>query len=110
MSWRKQASHREETRAVKDALAKAGIKALKVTHGSGTAWGWLHIYLGKNPSGLPHKTMGDCGDTGTPWLCIGDCPACIENRTIERQTIATVQAVTGRKGEYDGEILVLLQD
>ncbi len=45
MSWRKQDNHKEETKAVKKALADAGIKA-KVTHGRGTAWGWLHINIG----------------------------------------------------------------
>lgn len=40
-----QDNHREETKAVKKAIADAGIDA-KVTHGKGTAWGWLHINIG----------------------------------------------------------------
>jgi len=38
MSWRNHSTHREETKAVKKALEKAGIKFKKVGHGTGTAW------------------------------------------------------------------------
>ena len=35
---------KQETTAVKRALAEAGYVA-SVKHGTGTAWGWLHIKL-----------------------------------------------------------------
>ena len=41
-----------ETKAVKKALLDAGIKA-RVRHGSGTSWGWLHIWID------PSLNMGD---------------------------------------------------
>jgi len=44
-SWRIQGTHAEETRAVKQALSAAGIRPLRVGHGTGTAWGWLHIRI-----------------------------------------------------------------
>ncbi len=35
---------REETKAVKGALVRAGYTGVRVTHGNGTAWGWLHVW------------------------------------------------------------------
>jgi len=81
MSWRKHVTHAEETRAVKQALAEAGIKA-KVGHGTGTAWSWLEINLELNGS---------------------DCPQ------LKRQALSIAKRVTGRHGEYDGDILILAQ-
>jgi hypothetical protein len=103
--WRKHRTHREETQAVKKALEKAGIKA-KVGHDTGTAWGWLVINLGPNPSGLEHRKMEG---TPTPWLCAGGCPACERNRELRDQTLRIAQEVTGRHGDYDGEISILMQ-
>ena len=81
MSWRNQENHKAETKATKDALRKAGIKA-RVSHGTGTAWGWLNIY----PISYP-PTLND-------W------------QTRQRAIITIAQRVTGRRGDYDGEILV----
>jgi len=106
MSWRKQSTHREETRTVKEALARAGIHARKVSHGRGTAWGWLEVYLGENPGGLQHEKLTD---TSTPWLCRGGCPACERNREIDREVYRNIREVTGREGEYNGKVLVLHQ-
>jgi len=73
MSWRNQKTHREETKAVKEALKKAGISA-KVGHGTGTAWSWLEIFT---------------------------------DRTGDREKILEIaQDVTGRSGDYHGNILV----
>ena len=105
MSWRNQNSHREETRAVKKAIEKAGIHPKKVGHDTGTAWGWLVINLGPNPSGLEHEKQ----EGKTPWLCAGGCPACERNHELRNQVIRTAQEVTGRRGDYDGEIQVLMQ-
>ncbi len=64
---------KEETKAVKTALAKAGIKA-KVKHGTGSTFGWLFITV---------------------------------NTTGKRQEVIDItQLITGRRGEYDGNINV----
>ena len=81
MGWRNQESHREETKAVKAALKRAGIKFAKVGHGSGTAWGWLHIEL------------------AAPW----DRET---NSAKSDEATSVAQATTGRHGDYDGRILV----
>lgn len=103
--WRNHKTHREETQAVKKALKEAGIEA-KVGHGTGTAWGWLEINLGPNPSGLEHQKMES---TPTPWICSADCPACEYNEELRLHTIQIAKYVTGRHGDYDGEISVLTQ-
>ncbi len=36
---------KQETKAVKAALVKAGIPVISVKHGHGTAWGWLTVKL-----------------------------------------------------------------
>lgn len=103
--WRRHKTHREETQAVKKALEQAGIKA-KIGHDTGTAWGWLVVNLGPNPSGLEHRKMEG---TPTPWLCAGGCPACERNHELENEVIRIAQEVTGRRGDYGGEIQVLTQ-
>ena len=67
---------REESKAVKAALARAGIKA-RVGHGRGTAWSWLEITL----------------------------PA-TSGRAQHDKVLYIAQTVTGRHGEYDGRINV----
>lgn len=96
MSWRNHDSHKEETKAVKKALADAGIKA-SVTHGTGTAWGWLHVNIGdpKNRNGLIKE---DSGFRYTE-----------EEGALHKKVLKIVQGVTGRHGEYDGEIIVQAQ-
>jgi len=81
MTWRNFTNHRDETRAVKQALREANIPFTRVGHGTGTAWAWLEIYLG-NPEN--YKLYADLV------------------RRIAKQ-------VTGRTGDYDGDILVLAQ-
>jgi len=44
VSWRKFPDHKSETKAMKEALKKAGIEA-EVRHGRWTAWGWLETEL-----------------------------------------------------------------
>ncbi len=80
MTWRKHKTHREETKAVKDALLKAGFTNVKVGHGTGTAWGWLKIYCDAKPG------------------------QSYQDKRLEVLRIA--KAVTGRHGDYDGEINV----
>lgn len=64
----------QETKLVKDALTKAGYTNVKVTHGTGTSWGWLHIKCDSKP-GQQNKYDD-----------------------VERIT----QQVTGRHGDYGG--------
>lgn len=68
-------NRKEETKIVKDALKKVGIEA-KVKHGTGTAYGWLKIYI-------PNRSQEKCAEV-----------------------ISIAQAVTGRTGDYDGRINV----
>ena len=96
MAWRNQDSHREETSAVKKALANAGIKA-KVTHGTGTAWGWLHVNIGdpKQRNGLKQVEFGRQYTE--------------EELELHKKVLKIAQETTGRHGDYDGEIIVLAQ-
>ncbi len=94
-TWRIHNSHKEETKAVKKALADVGIKA-SVTHGTGTAWGWLHINLGD-----PSERGGLIKDESGNRIRFSDAE--IE---LHKKVLKLVQEVTGRHGEYDGEIIV----
>ena len=67
-----------ETKAVKDALIKSGYTGVKVGHGTGTAWGWLHIKCDEKPN--------------QNW----------QNKYSDVEKIA--QYVTGRSGDYGGRI------
>ena len=80
MSWRNHINHREETKAVKDALARAGFTNVRVGHGTGTAWAWLKIRCDAKPG------------------------QSYQEKRVEAIRIA--KDVTGRHGEYDGEINV----
>jgi len=106
MSWRKQENHKEETKAVKAALAKAGIKA-KVGHGTGTAWGWLEINIGTCP--YPHLEDTDRGNGAGYGHSRTDCDACQWHEQKHTLTLKIAQDVTGRTGPYSGEILILAQ-
>lgn len=69
-----------ETKAVKAALIKAGYTRVKVGHGTGTAWGWLHVRCKNKPD--------------QDW----------QDKRIEVERIA--QQVTGRQGDYGGRIII----
>jgi len=104
MAWRKQESHGEETKAVKAALITAGFDVLKVGHGKGTAWGWLHITLAK-PLELGCEEHGSYGNYNQS-NCSG-CRTFTESmRDLDRKAVQLAQEVTGRHGEYDGNINV----
>ncbi len=97
MSWRNFENHTEETKAVKAALKAAGINA-DVGHGKGTAWAWLEINVGKSPH-KPH-------DPRDP-----SCGFCDRRHNeIVKNVIRIAQEVTGRHGDYGGQVLVLTQD
>jgi hypothetical protein len=103
MSWRKHETHKEETAAVKAALKAAGINA-KVGHGRGTAWGWLEINIGKGQQFGEHER-----ERPMDW-CGLDCVRCQEMKRMEAKVREVVAEVTGRHGEYHGEVLILTQD
>ena len=99
MSWRNFQSHAEETRIVKQALADVAIVA-RVKHGTGTAYSWLKIRV-LNRLSVPH----DKEKYG--WQhCSGNCEACVEYRTLYSRTVDVARTVTGRSGDYDGNINV----
>lgn len=101
-SWRLQDDHRAESKAVKTALADAGLPVTKVGHGTGTAWGWLDITLAAVEG--PH--IKHDGTTMPEWICRSDCPTCAESTRQYRQAVEVAQRVTGRTGDYDGRITV----
>lgn len=98
MSWRNHKTHREETKAVKQALERRGIKA-KVGHGKGTGWAWLKINLGdpEHRNGLIIDGQGLRRYTE-------------EERQLQDKVLLVAQEITGRHGDYSGEILILAQD
>lgn len=67
-----------ETREVKKALIKSGYTGVKVGHGTGTAWGWLHIKCDE-------KQGQDR-----------------QGKYVDVERIA--QQVSGRRGDYGGRI------
>ncbi len=99
--WRKQADHKSETKAVKDALLKAGIKA-RVGHGTGTAHSWLKIHL--EAVDLPAHDPDPSVDirAHVPYRC----PRCSALHAIADRAEKIAQDVTGRHGEYGGCINV----
>jgi len=84
MTWRNHKTHREENKAVKDALLKAGFTNVKVGHDTGTAWAWLKIHCDAKPGQSFLKSFQDS----------------------RAEVIRIAKAVTGRHGDYDGEINV----
>ncbi len=71
----KKMERKAETKVVKTALIKAGYADAKVGHGTGTAWGWIHIHCNPKPDQTWQEKYDD--------------------------VIRIVQTVTGRHGEYD---------
>lgn len=78
--WRIHTSHASESKAVKAALVEAGYTNVSVGHGTGTAWSWLSIHAKEKPGQSQQDKRLDI-------LCIA-------------------QRITGRHGEYSGEINV----
>ena len=104
MSWRKHETHQEETKDVKTALKEAGINAT-VGHGKGTAWGWLKINIGAGQQFGEHKKQDE-----NQFRCDPDCKRCINLRAMEEKALKIAQEVTGRQGDYDGNINIHTQD
>jgi len=98
MSWRNHKTHKEETKAVKEALARRGIKT-KVGHGKGTGWAWLEINIG-NPEHRNGIILDQFG--------LGRYTA--EEIQLQDKVLLIAQEITGRHGDYNGEIMILAQD
>ena len=117
MTWRNFENHKDETKAVKQVLRKAGIAA-KVGHWRGTAWGWLEINLG--PRQGKHMKAGDNGNVlyltqeeagklPRYYPCLADCPVCEKARALRNQVVSIVLAVTNRRAE-DPQVIILEQE
>lgn len=91
---------KEETRAVKQLLAGYGIGA-RVGHGRGTAWGWLEINIGKGQQFGEHVAEDHS---------LHRCPRCGANRIVREFLEDKVRELTGRRGEYGGNICTSAQD
>lgn len=102
MAWRKFDNHKDETKAVRAALGAAGIDAT-VGHGRGTGWGWLEINVGSCEQFGSHER-----DSRT--TCRRSCRHCLNYKALTETALKIAKEVTGRHGEYDGEIRVLAQD
>ena len=88
----------EETRIVKQALDSHGIKA-RVKHGTGTAYGWLKIYVDLPPVIHDRDKYG--------WdHCAGNSECCTKWQETYSRIIAIARQVTNRTGSYDGRINV----
>jgi hypothetical protein len=90
----------EETKIVKDALKSVGINA-KVEHGHGTAWGWLHINIGSSDQYGHNKA--------NPLHEYRSCVICQAHNSLTDVALEVAQIVTGRHGEYSGNINVYSQ-
>ena len=93
---------KEETKIVKGALAKLGYQDIKVTHGRGTAWGWLTVEVSVNkPAGC------DC-DMSNPHRLPYYCSICSDTLHTNRVEITDILLETTgrRRGDYDGNTLV----
>ena len=84
-----------ETANVKAALVTAGYTDVKVGHGSGTAWSWLHVKVAASkPQGCT-CTMNDYGQREICQLCrVARCEHYSKGGDI-------VRAATGRHGEFE---------
>jgi hypothetical protein len=93
---------KQETKAVKKALQAYGINA-RVGHGTGTAWGWLEINVG---SGQQFGTEHVIDERRTH----RNCPLCKASNLISAFAEKIAQEVTGRHGDYGGNISCLTQN
>lgn len=95
---RKQTTRREETKAVKAALAAAGIPAV-VGHGRGTASGWIDVNIGDGAQYGPHED-GCQQWTGREHA---DCLRCVAQAKAYKLARHIVGEVTGRN-RHDADI------
>jgi len=89
----------QETKAVKALLIKEGYDNVNVSHGKGTAWGWLHVKVRMN-----HPADCLCHLMHEHRYCL----LCTELRQgTDIRLMAMIQELTGRHGEYDNICLDL---
>jgi len=91
-----------ETSAVKKALIAAGFdhNNIRVTHGKGTAWGWLTVH-----ATIQHKPDCTCVIRESGTRETGESCSLLWHNIDHRITEIT-KATTGRHGDYDGRIAV----
>lgn len=94
---------KQETQAVKTALIKAGYQSVSVTHGRGTAWGWLHANISK-----PRPAACSCIVHPEDYNRRDTCELCLEaSRTARNEATELILSLTGRPvGDYDGNTLI----
>ncbi len=91
---------RSETKLVKDYLIKQGYREIKVDHGRGTAWGWLHVAVT-----ISRPDNCYCATNKDQWGRPENCHYCRTQWQDEYSKLnREVQALTGRHGEYGGNI------
>lgn len=96
------AAKRTENKIVKAELAAMGFKDIAVGHGTGTARGWLDISVSTDK-----PTHCYCAEMDRN---TGRCLTCSHFWYSEYIAIKTeAMKVTGRTGEYDGNIQVKLR-
>ena len=92
---------REETAKVKAYLTKMGYREVKVDHGKGTAWGWLHVRV-------TISRPANCYCSTQPrdkWGGFDNCHHCVTQWQDEYSKLGVItREVTGRHGEYGGNI------
>jgi len=93
---------KEETKLVKKALANLGYQGILVTHGRGTAWGWLHVDVS-----VP-KPDGCTCDMSNPHRYPYYCDTCKDTLHTNRVKITEMllEKTGRRRGDYDGNTLV----
>lgn len=96
---------KQETKIVKAALKAAGFdkeNEIRVTHGTGTAWGWLDV-------GATIAHAPDCTCFIHPWGVRETGQTCKEKwRKIYNTLVEVAMKATGRHGDYDGRINIHL--
>ena len=99
------AAKRTENKVVKAELTAMGFKDITVGHGTGTASGWLDI-----SASTDKPTHCYCDESAVFWSRpSGRCLTCSTFWHSEYTAIKTeAKKVTGRSGEYDGNIQVKL--
>ena len=96
---------KQETKAVKEALTKAGFTNVTATHGRGTAWGWLTVSVS-----VPTPAGCTC-DKSNPHRYQYYCATCRNTRGAGRvKATEIILLKTGRKRtEYDGNTIVNIE-
>lgn len=94
---------KQETKIVKETLERAGYQDITVKHGTGTAWGWLHIGI------TTDKPRGcSCVIDHNDYDRVEVCQLCKDARhNANTSTTDLILEVTGRRrDDYDGNTLI----